>query len=178
MPKPILCVDFDGVIHSYTSGWQGANQIPDPPVPGAISFLSRAKDVFDIQIFSSRSNQPGGIEAMKRWMRDAVYGHFDCVFTTGSPHDFDQANALLDAISYPTEKPSAMISIDDRALTFTGVWPSLRELQEFKPWNKQPEILRPNSSETASVLNVRRIRIIQLVSRLMPRWVRQGVALR
>ena len=36
--KTIL-LDFDGVIHSYTSGWKGAGVIPDPPVPGAIDFL-------------------------------------------------------------------------------------------------------------------------------------------
>ena len=29
MSKPILCLDFDGVLHSYTSGWRGA-RIPDP----------------------------------------------------------------------------------------------------------------------------------------------------
>jgi hypothetical protein len=34
MRKPILCLDFDGVLHSYTSGWKGAAVIPDPPVPG------------------------------------------------------------------------------------------------------------------------------------------------
>ncbi len=37
--KPILCLDFDGVIHSYTSGWKGADVIPDPPVEGAMQFI-------------------------------------------------------------------------------------------------------------------------------------------
>ena len=39
MSKPILCLDFDGVIHSYSSGWKGAAVIPDPPVDGAMRFI-------------------------------------------------------------------------------------------------------------------------------------------
>lgn len=34
-----ICIDFDGVLHSYTSGWQGEDVASDPPVPGAIEWL-------------------------------------------------------------------------------------------------------------------------------------------
>src|SRR5262245_2133850 len=68
MSKPILCLDFDGVLHSYASGWQGAAVIPDPPVEGAIQFLYDALLHFRICIYSSRSHQEGGIEAMQNWI--------------------------------------------------------------------------------------------------------------
>jgi hypothetical protein len=68
MAKPILCLDFDGVIHSYSSGWKGADTIPDPPVAGAIQFLREAVEHFRVAIFSSRSNQVGGIQAMRQWL--------------------------------------------------------------------------------------------------------------
>ena len=64
----ILCLGFDGVIHSYKSGWQGAMTIPDPPVPGALKFIVKATEHFEVMIYSSRSNQLGGIRAMKRYL--------------------------------------------------------------------------------------------------------------
>ena len=40
MGKKTVVFDFDGVIHSYTSGWQGIGNIPDPVVPGIQSAIS------------------------------------------------------------------------------------------------------------------------------------------
>lgn len=53
-------------------------------------------------------------------------------FTPTSYPDFD----TVFNIQFPTEKPPAMVTLDDRALTFTGVWPGMDTLLNFKPWNK------------------------------------------
>lgn len=130
--KPILCLDFDGVIHSYVSGWKGADVVPDPPVLGALDFILAATDRFDVQIFSSRSNQKGGLQAMQRWLQ----GHFNRHVDGGTMHDRQEMEDRLPRIKWPLEKPAAMVTIDDRAITFTGEWPTLESLLAFKPWNK------------------------------------------
>lgn len=77
MEKPILCLDFDGVIHSYTSCWKGAHVIPDGPVPGAIPYMLNALDHFNVAIFSSRSRSILGRFAMKRWLSKAIADHWE-----------------------------------------------------------------------------------------------------
>ena len=119
MSKPILCLDFDGVIHSYKSGWQGADIIPDPPVNGAHEFLEEAVKNFTVMIYSTRSHQDGGLSAMLSWFH----------------RQFEES--IVDAIEFADEKPPALVTIDDRALTFNGTWPTMDELKNFKPWNKR-----------------------------------------
>jgi hypothetical protein len=127
MGKPIVCLDFDGVVHSYSSRWQGAEVIPDPPVEGAIAFMLGALREFDVVIFSSRSNQPGGLKAMQCWL----YEHGG-----GAWYETPDGPGLED-VRFVTEKPPALVTIDDRAITFTGTWPALDTIKTFKPWNKQ-----------------------------------------
>lgn len=132
--KPILCLDFDGVCHSYTSGWKGASIIPDPPVDGLFEFLDLAKEHFTIVVFSSRSNKDGGILAMMEWF--SKY-YTDYLFAKFPGLDEKFSNIFCpDWIEFPTEKPAAFISIDDRAITFTGKWPDINILRAFKPWYK------------------------------------------
>lgn len=156
MRKRILVLDFDGVIHSYTSGWQGARVIPDPPVPRAIDFLLRALVEFDVAILSSRSHQWGGRRAMKGWLRmqlaewieqkwpdGETYGAVGPIpfFSPGmEPWDVEVAewaNCIVRMIRWPLFKPAAHVTIDDRAITFNGEWPFLQEIVDFRPWNKR-----------------------------------------
>lgn len=58
MSKPkryTVCVDFDGVIHSYESPWKAAHLIADAPVAGALEWLCAISKKFDIVILSTRS---------------------------------------------------------------------------------------------------------------------------
>ncbi|MHB1328002.1 MAG: hypothetical protein ACYC2K_07355 [Gemmatimonadales bacterium] len=47
------------------------------------------------------------------------------------------ASNVVREILWPLHKPPAMVTIDDRALTFTGEWPDLADLKAFQPWNKR-----------------------------------------
>lgn len=121
--KPILSLDFDGVCHSYTSGWQGIDVIPDPPVDGLFEFIAEASEELDIQVYSTRSNEEEGIEAMQDWFVEHNSGDSD----------------ILNVISFPTTKPLARVGLDDRILTFKGEWPDVDELVDFEPWTEKSE---------------------------------------
>jgi len=153
MYKPILCVDFDGVIHSYTSGWKGPRLIPDPPVEGAIEFLIEAQQVFSVAIYSSRSRYFLGRRAMKQWLLK----HFvamcpdyetapqllkDLIIEVAFAEPWEDevkyaAKKFIAAIDFPLQKPPAFLQLDDRAITFTGQFPTNQEMKAFKPWNKK-----------------------------------------
>lgn len=119
MSKYDICVDFDGVLHSYTSGWKGIDVIPDPPVDGAVAFLTEAVDHFTVNIYSSRSKDPKGVVAMKKYLGEHL-----------SP-------AVMGKLLFPTQKPAAVMTIDDRAFCFEGTFPTMQWLKLFRPWNKQ-----------------------------------------
>lgn len=115
-----LSLDFDGVIHRYDSEWDGHESIPDPPVDGAFDFITQAIEHYDIAIFSVRSKTIAGIFAMREWF-----------LRHGLPKD------VLERLSFPSEKPRAVLYIDDRGWQFNGTFPSLDEIKSFKPWNRR-----------------------------------------
>lgn len=125
--KPILCLDFDGVIHLYDSPWQGARHIPDQPVGGAMEFIRNAQSEFTIHIYSSRSKSLLGRRAMKKWLATHMEENFGPAI----------AGQCMKAICWPIFKPPAFLTIDDRAMRFDGSFPEVYQLLAFKPWNKQ-----------------------------------------
>jgi hypothetical protein len=120
--KLTIAVDFDGVLHSYTTREYPFNplKVLDPPVPGMLSwFISLVRDGrFNVCIFSTRNSNPDGPSAMMHWMVD-----------NGVPWE------VLDRVTFPLEKPPAHVTIDDRALQFTGRPIPLDEIADFSPWN-------------------------------------------
>lgn len=131
-----LCLDFDGVIHAYISGWKGIDIIPDKPVEGAIYALYDYMDDvnnYSIAIFSARSCSMKGIDAMRGWLNthDAEFRHN---YTNGlTEYNRDRTPLqtlefaktlnkgwLTERIEFPTSKPAAKVYIDDRGFRFNG----------------------------------------------------------
>jgi hypothetical protein len=116
--KYTVAVDFDGVIHSYTSPWINEYTIPDAPVDGAAEWLNAIRDHFEVVIFTTRGKSKEGRNAVLNYLDQAgVEDTFSLVVTD--------------------QKPPALVYLDDRALRFDGQnFPTAREIHQLKPWNK------------------------------------------
>ena len=114
--KRTICLDFDGVIHSYVSGWKGADVIPDPPVIGSREAIEKLRKDWQVVVYSSRSGQPGGKQAMSDWFVN---------------NDI-QVDELCD------HKPPAVIYVDDRGVTFNGNWEKcIEDINNFVQWQRK-----------------------------------------
>lgn len=97
--KKTVVFDFDGVIHSYKSGYQGKSIIPDPPVPGIRESIAEIRDAgYAVVVVSTRCAVPSGMKAIWDWLH--------------------QNRIVVDGVM--SEKPPAICYIDDRAICFDG----------------------------------------------------------
>ena len=111
-----VALDFDGVIHKYTSGWQGPHIATDGIVDGAKEFIQTLQSHgYEVVVFSCRASYISGHEAIERFLEQ--HGIQDVIVTS--------------------EKPPAGIYIDDRGFCFEGDFPSLEYIENFKTWTEQ-----------------------------------------
>lgn len=117
--KKVVCVGFDGVIHSAVSGWHGADVAKDPPVEGAISWLSTMHlQGYQLAVHSSRSAEEGGVACMRQYLQ-----------AYGLPMD------ILSEILFPKSKPPAYLFVEARAFRFEGAFPNSAFIERFRAWN-------------------------------------------
>ncbi len=96
-----ICLDFDGVIHSFTSQWINEDVIPDKPITGCREALASIKAMgAQIYIHSTRCHCRSGRKAIAHYMA--------------------KHHLVFDEIV--EHKPVADLYIDDRAILFSGDW--------------------------------------------------------
>lgn len=117
MSKPVgekytIAVDFDGVLHSYTTPWSSSVYIPDPPIPGAMEWLVEIAEDFNVVIHTTRGLTEEGQIAVMEWI-------------------FRRTGLTLPVTAI---KPPALVYIDDRAWRFEGKFPSKNDIHNARPW--------------------------------------------
>lgn len=126
--KKLLCVDFDGVLHSYMTPWEGHDIVSDPPVKGAMEWLvdMELSEDYQVCIYSSRSRYRAGVMAMKAWI--ALW------LTKCKDRSEQDRIRTAKNLVFLSQKPAAYLTIDDRAICFKGEFPTVEDMDNFKPW--------------------------------------------
>lgn len=129
--KKTVVIDFDGCIHSYTSGWKGLTEIPDPPVPGIKEGIKSLRERYRVVVVSSRTSNLMGRTAVEEYL--------------------NKHGIVVDDIC--CEKPPAIAYIDDRAICFDGDASTLlSKVNNFKSWlDKVPEEEKEINTEMSEI---------------------------
>lgn len=100
-----LCLDFDGVLHGYSRGWQGG-EIYDPPTDGCYDAVEQLAGEFELVVCTCREY----LGPVWEWLEK---------------HGMDSF-----IVEVTNKKPIAEIYIDDRAVHHVSWTDSLRLVHE------------------------------------------------
>ena len=123
-----IAIDFNGVIHEYSKGWQGG-KIYDPILPEAINsiktILMEGNHVFILAV--------GPTAAIADHMNALNLGVKFEVIPEEAP-SWEKDNI----VGVTNRKLPFTVLIDDRAICFKGDWrKALTEAKKFKTWQNK-----------------------------------------
>jgi hypothetical protein len=112
-----VCIDFDGVIHNNYDGF-GDGTIYGPIIPGSSEAIKKLAQKYDIIIFTAKAksdrpliNGKTGAELVMEWL--------------------EKHNLAQYVKDITSEKPRALVYIDDKAIRFTDWESTLNQFDEF-----------------------------------------------
>jgi hypothetical protein len=119
---PTVAVDFDGVIHAYSRGWQNGT-IYEEPLPGAFDALRKLMDTYAVFVHTTRDPKQVG-----RWIK-ARSGIETAWFEIleDVPEFWNERGTLL----VTQRKLPAVAYIDDRGIRFESWAQALADLEKF-----------------------------------------------
>ena len=118
--KRTICIDFDGVLHDYSNGFQG-NDVFGEMIPGADTATKvLKKNGNTIIIYTTRP----ATDTLKQWLKEHDISYDYINENPKQPKDSEGGKLIAD------------MYIDDRGICFRGTWDEwfLRQIGEFQPW--------------------------------------------
>jgi Cft2 family RNA processing exonuclease len=145
-----IAIDFDGVIHKYSRGWQDGS-IYDDEIASVFESIQELMKTYSVFILSTRNSR-----TIKKWIKQKTtecdylpyelsgfenppeycypkYG-FTCQVIPFWVKFWNKRNCL----GITNRKLPAHAYVDDRAIVFTGDWQKTKaDINSFKPYNQK-----------------------------------------